>query len=225
MKTNKTDIETMIMPYRVKEIRNLTDASYVVRFDRSGLIFRPGQHLVIGLPGHDEAREYSVYSGKDDEYLEILVRRVENGLISRKLFDLSSDEYLEVNGPFGFFMANAQPPGRKRFLFIASGTGIAPFHSFIRSFPDADYTILHGIRTIDETYGIESFKREGYISCTSRDKKGDHAGYLTSYLKEMTIDEEVIVYLCGNGKMIFDSINILHQKGIPNTRIYTEIYF
>jgi ferredoxin--NADP+ reductase/benzoate/toluate 1,2-dioxygenase reductase subunit len=225
MKMNHPAVQTVIIPNRVIGIRNLTEASYVVRFERNGLIFKPGQHLVVGLTGLDEAREYSVYSGIHDEFLEILVRKVDKGILSHKLSEVIPRDSLEVNGPFGFFMANAQPPGSKKLLFIASGTGIAPFHSFIRSFPDADYFILHGIRTIDETYDHEVYGRDRYISCTSRDNNGDYPGRLTGYLKEMDISEDVTVYFCGNSKMIFDSIDILHNRGIPNTRIFTEVYF
>jgi len=147
----------MIAPYTVSEIRNLSDATYVVRFSKRDLTFRPGQHLVVGVLGMSDAREYSVYSGKDEEYLEIIVREVENGIVSRKLRRMNPGNNLEVNGPYGFFLTNAQPPANKKLLFIASGTGIAPFHSFVKTFPDADYTIVHGIKTIDEAYEKETY--------------------------------------------------------------------
>ena len=138
---------------------------------------------------------------------------------------LNPGNTLEVNGPYGFFMTNAQPPGNKKFLFIASGTGIAPFHSFIQSYPDADYTILHGIRTIDEAYEKEIYAKNRYISCTSRDTNGDFHGRLTAYLKTMDIGIDTMVYLCGNSDMIFESIDILQAKGISNSHIFTEVYF
>lgn len=215
----------MIAPFSVSEIRNLCDASYVVRFNKRDLKFRPGQHLVVGVLGMSDAREYSVYSGKDEEFLEILVREVEDGVVSKKLRRLNPGNTLEVNGPYGFFMTNAQPPAGKKLLFIASGTGIAPFHSFVKSFPEADYTIIHGIRTIDEAYERETYKKDRYIACTSRDDKGDFHGRLTAYLKTIEIEIDTMVYLCGNSDMVFESIDILQEKGLSNSHIFTEVYF
>jgi ferredoxin--NADP+ reductase len=180
---NNPVIQAMVKPYRVSEIRDLTAATYVVRFAKEGMNIRPGQHLVVGIHGRNDAREYSVYSGKDEDFLEILVRKVENGLVSKELHNLNPGDYLEVNGPFGFFMTNVQPPGLRNLLFIASGTGIAPFHSFVKSFPEARYTIIHGIRTMDETYDKETYTNGHYITCTSRDDKGDYHGRLTGYLE------------------------------------------
>lgn len=222
---SKIDIQAMIAPYSVSEIRNLCNASYVVRFSKNNLKFRPGQHLVVGVLGSSDAREYSVYSGRDEEFLEILVREVEDGVVSRKLRRLNMGNTLEVSGPYGFFMTNAQPPENKKMLFIASGTGIAPFHCFVKTYPNADYTIIHGIRTIDEAYEKETYEKGRYISCTSRDEKGDFHGRLTAYLKSLEIDKETMVYLCGNSDMVFESIDILQEKGLSNSHIFTEVYF
>ena len=222
---SKIDIQAMIAPYTVSEIRNLSDASYVVRFSRRNLSFKPGQHLVVGVLGMSDAREYSVYSGTSEDYLEIIVREVENGIVSKKLRKMNPGNTLEVNGPYGFFLTNAQPPSNKKLLFIASGTGIAPFHSFVKTYPNADYTIIHGIRTIEEAYEKNDYKEGRYISCTSRDEKGDFHGRLTSYLKTLEIEKDTMVYLCGNSDMVFETIDILQEKGLSNSHIFTEVYF
>ena len=222
---SKIEIQSMISPYTVSEIRDLSDASYVVRFSKRELTFKPGQHLVVGVLGMSDAREYSIYSGRDEEFLEILVREVDEGVVSKKLRKLKPGNNLEVNGPYGFFLTNAQPPANKKLLFLSSGTGIAPFHSFVKTYPDADYTIIHGIRTIEEAYEKEQYIKGHYVSCTSRDEKGDFHGRLTEYLKKVEIDKETMIYLCGNSDMVFESIDILQEKGISNSHIFTEVYF
>ncbi len=222
---SKIEIQSMVVPFTVSEIRNLSDAAYVVRFNKKDLRFRPGQHLVVGVLGMSDAREYSVYSGRDEEQLEILVREVEKGKVSRQLRRLNPGNTLEVNGPYGFFMTNAQPPENKKFLFIASGTGIAPFHSFAMSWPNADYRIIHGIRSMDEAYEHHLYPDGRYFACTSRDDSGNFQGRLTAYLKDLEIDPETMIYLCGNSDMVFDSIDILQAKGISNSHIFTEVYF
>jgi ferredoxin--NADP+ reductase len=82
----------------------------------------------------------------------------------------------------------------------------------VKTYPQADYTIIHGIRTIDEAYERETYGEGRYIACTSRDDKGDFHGRLTAYLKSLEIDKETMVYLCGNSDMVFESIDILQEK-------------
>lgn len=219
------EIREMVKPYVVNDIIYLTEAAYILRFSRNSMKFTAGQHLVAGLMNTKNLREYSIYSGTQDDYLEILVREVENGIVSKKLKNLSKGDIIEINGPYGFFMHNINPPKSHKYLFIASGTGIAPFHSFARSYPDADFKIIHGIRNCNEAYQKEHYPAGKYISCTSRDSNGEYHGRVTGYLKETEIDTETKIYLCGNSQMIFESIDILERKGIKRSQIFTEVYF
>jgi ferredoxin-NADP reductase len=150
---------------------------------------------------------------------------VDDGSVSKKLRKFAPGDLLEINGPYGFFMYNTQPPGFKKFMFIASGTGIAPFHSFAKSFPDADYKIIHGIRTIDEAYEKSDYQTGSYLSCTSRDDHGDFNGRLTEYLKTADIEPDRMIYLCGNSNMILEAIDILEKRGFSGNNIFTEVYF
>jgi len=215
----------MIKPYKVDKVRLLNDASYILSFDRNGLDFRPGQHIVAGLWGERDTREYSIYSGINDDNLEILVREVENGEVSCKLKNLHPGDPLQVKGPYGYFMYNALPPDFKKLVFLASGTGVAPFHSFARSYPNADYKIIHGIRTIDDAYEKDHYQDGKYFTCTSRDNNGDYAGRLTSYIKSADFDKDTMFYLCGNSEMIYESMEILQKKGFSSSQIFTEVYF
>ena len=76
----------------VLEVRKLTESTTVVRFERNGLDFEPGQYIRVGIEGDAEIRDYSVYSGTHADYLEVLVRRVEDGLVSRQLCDVEAGE-------------------------------------------------------------------------------------------------------------------------------------
>ncbi len=219
------DIKEMVGPWKVEKVRDLCEGTYALRFNRNGMKFRSGQHLVAGLPGSSESREYSIYSGTEDDYLEILVREVEDGAVSRRLRKLSRGDKLEISGPYGFFMYNAQPASFKKLVFLASGTGIAPFHSFVRTHPNADYQLIHGIRTIREAYDKDHYKPGSYVTCTSRDDSGDFHGRLTSYLHTAGFDPDVLIYLCGNSNMILDAMDILQKKGFSQSQMYTEVYF
>ncbi len=128
--------------YLVKEIRELTESTYVVSMERNGLEFRAGQNINLGLVNDPERRDYSIYSGEQDNKLEVLVKEVKEGLVSKKLKWLKEGDRLDTEGPFGFFTIKDEDLKSKKFLFIASGTGIAPFHSMVKSYPDLNYTFF-----------------------------------------------------------------------------------
>ncbi|MCF8226619.1 MAG: hypothetical protein K9J30_12145 [Bacteroidales bacterium] len=211
--------------YVVKDIRDLNESTYVLRFNRGIMEFKPGQHVNIGINEKGEHREYSIYSGTHGDYVEVLIKEVDDGLVSRRLRKLKPGDQLSIRGPFGFFLADAKPASNERLLFVASGTGIAPFHSFMRTFPEADYRLIHGIRNIDEAYDKDHYKESRYFSCTSRGNRGDYNGRLTDYLLEAEEEKAEKVYLCGNSSMIYDAMDILRAQGYRHDQIFTEVYF
>lgn len=219
----KVNVEQAL--FIVDEVRLLTGSTYVLRFSRNDMAFTPGQHLVIGLPGGEEMREYSVYSGNNEEYLEVLIKEIDEGLVSRQLKKIKQGDGIQVRGPYGFFLSKAAGQGEDKLLFIASGTGIAPFHSFVRSLPGADYHIIHGVRNMDEAYDLAHYDRDRITVCTSRENSGDFAGRITDYLLDASLYPEHQVFLCGNRHMILDAMDILRARGIPQQRIFTEVYF
>jgi len=211
--------------YVIEQVRHLTESTYVLRFSRNDMEFNPGQHLVIGIPGSSELREYSIYSGIYEDFLEVLIKEVDDGLVSRQLKTIEAGDKLEVRGPYGFFLTKASIPDAARLLFISSGTGIAPFHSYIRSNQEADYQIIHGVRMMEEAYDLQDYRDGSLQVCTSRDSSGNFEGRLTDYLLDAELDTSRQVYLCGNSNMIFDAMDILRARGIPQSQIFTEVYF
>jgi ferredoxin/flavodoxin---NADP+ reductase len=212
--------------YIVRHIRSLTENTFVLRFDRNEMNFQAGQHLTLGLPGDTQTREYSIYSSTDQPFLEVLVREVNDGLVSKKLHRVNVGDLLQVEGPFGFFTLYDKLPDNKKYLFIATGTGIAPFHSIIGSNPKLNYKILHGVRYRNEAYEKDFYSPEKYTSCTSRDQQGEFFGRVTDYLNTYyEADSDTLVYLCGNYEMIYQVYNILTSKGLNPDQIKTEVYF
>lgn len=212
--------------HRLKAIRNLTESTYVLEVERKGMEFEAGQHILLGEPVNIHKREYSIYSGTEDENLEVLIKEVENGLVSKQLKKLKHGDLLEIEGPLGFFSIDPEMIKQKRkFLFIASGTGISPFHSMIKSTPGLDYQLLHGVRFADEAYEKNAYEPDRYVLCTSRDEKGDFHGRVTDYIKQHEFDKDTVCYFCGNFNMIREAMNLMEKKGIPPAQLHAEVYF
>lgn len=211
--------------YKILNIRQLTDETFSIQLPKARFNFKAGQHISVGIHGNHQSREYSIYSGAHDENLEILVKEVENGHFTPRLRKLKPGHLLEVHGPFGRFGLTAEAAQNGKFVFIASGTGIAPFRSMIRTYPQLNYRLIHGVRHSAEAYDRQEYAPANYTLCTSGDKGGDYHGRLTGYLKNCHFDADTQFYLCGNSNMVFDSIEILKEKGFQRDQIHCEVYF
>jgi len=221
-------IEKKTISQRLSEvvsIRYLTDSAYVLRFCRNEFDFQAGQYLVLGIPGIKQKREYSIYSSVTSPFLEVLIKEVENGFLSKKFRTLKEGDFVQIEGPFGYFVLDERKIPERKFLFIASGTGISPFHSMIMSNPHLNYTLLHGVKFGNEGYDREVYKNGCYIQCTSRDTAGDFHGRVTKYLLHNPVSDNTWVYLCGNSAMIDDAYSLLEQQGVPSNYLHAEVYF
>lgn len=208
--------------HRVISLSNITPTVFILRFERKCLVFSAGQHVNVGIHGSGYTREYSVYSGVDEPFLEILVKEVIDGWVSPKLRELKEGDELMVEAALGYFgLADA---GAKKQLFVATGTGVAPYHCFLQSFPDIDYHLLHGVTELAEGCDREYYG-DKLTLCTSRKDDGDYYGRVTRWLEEHDLSPYKHIYLCGNRKMINEAYQILEAKGMDYRNIHAEAYF
>lgn len=211
---------------KVIGIRYLTDSTYVLRFERKDTPFRAGQHILLGMKNDIQAREYSIYSSEQDDHFEVLIREVREGIVSKQLKHTSPGDPLNFENPVGYFIIKDEDIRTKKFLFIASGTGIAPFHSFVRTYRGLDYMVIHGVRHAGEAYDRKDYDPKRHVLCTSRDKKGDFHGRVTDYLRQHPIeDKDTLCYFCGNCEMIHEAYDILLKQGVRSENLFAEVYF
>lgn len=211
--------------HKVTGLRFLTGNTFILRFSRGNIQFKAGQRIIVGLKGDFDQREYSIYSGEQDDYLEILVRIITDGSVSVKLKLVAPGGSLNINGPFGSLGIESFTRYSAKHIFVATGTGISPFHSMIRSYPGLDYTLFHGVRFKNEAYDSTEYESGRYILCTSNEINEGKKGRVTGPLSRFEPSAEMLFYLCGNGDMIYDVFHILRDKGIPAEKIFSEIYF
>lgn len=210
---------------KIQQIRFLNKSTFVLRFDRDDIQFIAGQHVIVGTKGSLNQREYSIYSGEKHDYLEILVKEVIDGNVSLQLKHCNPGDLVEVNGPFGSFKLETKDMYSRKHMFIATGTGISPFHSMVTSYPGIDYTILHGISYLNEAYEKSDFDHKRYIPCTSKEKNSKYSGRVTDFLPDYPDEQDTVYYICGNSNMIYDASKLLRNKGVSEDRIFTEVYF
>ena len=87
-----------------------------------------GQYL--SLRYQDVTRVYSIASSPNREAVEFCVRRVPGGRLTSELaVDLAAGDEVTLRGPYGELMLEAPSP--RDAVFLATGTGVAPFKGMI----------------------------------------------------------------------------------------------
>lgn len=216
----------MIGSYKVLSNQRVSKHSYVLKTERPPIEIHAGQCFSVGTRGLGINREYSMYSAADAPFVEFLIREVEDGIVSAALAKLQAGDDIQISGPYGEFCLNEQhvKEGRE-FVFLATGTGIAPFRSFVKTYPHLNYRLIHGIRHPDEAYHATDYAPDRYVTCISQPANGEASLRITDYVRANPLKPDTICYLCGNQRMITDAIAIIREQGIHGGNIFTETFF
>lgn len=128
----------------VLEVEHFTDRLFRIRTTRSPNIkFRDGEFLMIGIDTDEKdygyppegklLRAYSVASPNYEDYLEFFSIKVQDGPLTSRLQHIEvGDEMLVNSKAVGTLVMDNVKPGRNLYL-MATGTGVAPFMSIVRS--------------------------------------------------------------------------------------------
>ncbi|MEI8092843.1 MAG: hypothetical protein WCG80_01385 [Spirochaetales bacterium] len=186
--------------------------------------FRAGQVVSLALVEGGPQRMYSLATGSGQGEAGILFNRVEAGELTPSMAELEPGATVWVSEPFGSFPGSAGPA-----VWIATGTGVAPFLSMVLSGLGAGKTLIHGARTLDSFYGQDLLAEHlgtGYVRCcTTEAAPGVFSGRLTRYLEAQPWTADRPYLLCGSAPMIVDVREILFRKGVPFRSILAEVFF
>jgi ferredoxin-NADP reductase len=201
------------------------------------LHFKPGQFVSFSemLGGKKIIRPYSIASMPDGNRFELCLNLVQEGLFSPFLFDLKPGDAVEMGAPLGFFVI--RNPDREA-LFIATGTGIAPFRPMAPDYlqhPQAkQLTLLFGIRYENSVYYRNDFDNLArkhanfrFWPTLSRPEPSwtGRTGHIQTHLLEALGDHrDLDVYICGLKAMVDDVRGILKAMGFDRKQIIFEKY-
>ncbi|HRY32604.1 MAG TPA: FAD-binding oxidoreductase [Bacteroidales bacterium] len=216
--------ELNFKPYPISNIQHLNSNSYLLSFQRD-FDFHAGQILALKIADADTPRYYSIASGINDPQIDILFNVKPGSTFSPRLAGLVPGDLLQVSSPAGMFLGTAGPD-----IWIAAGTGIAPFRSMMRSGLSNGKILLQGASAPESLYFAEEFRAalgEAYVPCLSRHSQpGIFHGRVTDYLRQLDqIDTEKTHYLCGSAEMVVDTRDILTERGVPFGKVLAEVYF
>jgi benzoate/toluate 1,2-dioxygenase reductase subunit len=217
------------LPYSVAltRRRRLTSETFELHFTRPpGFAFKPGQKIT--LIKENIRRDYSLISSPQARELTICVRHVSSGQLTPILDQAEVGDRFQITPPFGFFLYNSTD---QRCVFVATGTGIAPFVAFARS-GVRGFCLLHGVRAIEQLYYRDVLRQlvESYLPCISDVVKTSDSdfpafsGRVTDYLEKTLPPGRYDFYLCGRSDMIRDATRIIDRR-FSDSRVFTETFY
>jgi ferredoxin--NADP+ reductase len=224
--------------------------------------FEPGQFTTLGLPGSakrfkiadpEEAppppdklirRAYSISSSSEKkDYLEFYITLIRSGALTPRLFALKEGDRLFVSPKITGVFTLEDAPQDHHLALVATGTGLAPYMSMIRSIFSRQtirkYAIIHGARhSWDLGYRAELetladyFHNFAYLPIISRPDKeasgwSGAVGYVQDAWKSGAIEKawgfqpvaaNTSVFLCGAPAMIEGMIEVLTGEGFKERK-------
>lgn len=209
---------------KLLERRWVSQKAFEIRIEKPPLFtFEPGQRICLSYDSVE--RDYSMASPPAEKDLRLCIRNVKAGALSPQLSTLSMNTPLNFSGPHGYFTFQPSP---RPAVFIATGTGIAPFCSMVSS-GVSDITLLHGVVQPEDLYYVDFLQPRVtcYKACLSKqdESSADYfAGKVTDYLQMQLAPQAYDFYLCGRSEMIRDATHLIDEK-FSGSLIYTEQYF
>ncbi|MDO8538535.1 MAG: FAD-binding oxidoreductase [archaeon] len=164
--------------------------------------------------------------------------KTETGLMYFMAHKMKVGDTVHMRGPYGKFVMKEDPKG---IIFVATGTGIAPIISMLRTLLKQQYShpikLFFGFRNPDEymykeelesyLYKHKNFELIPTISRPEGFNWSGKTGYVQETLKNFEFKEDISgfdAYLCGLPLACDDSIKILIAKGVNGMRISKEVY-
>ena len=205
--------------------------------------FSAGQYTVVGLYGSEERspnsapevdpiepekllqRPYSIASATTQlQQFEFYISQVKSGQLTPRLFNLNPGDRLFVSNRIVGVFKLAETPPNQDIVMIATGTGMAPYISFIRSYlttrPESRMAVIQGAaKQWDLGYFSElsfledSFENFTYIPTLTEadDTWNSHKLWIEELLEKEILKKEGGIeinpekthfFLCGNPKMV-----------------------
>jgi ferredoxin-NADP reductase len=204
--------------------------------------YLPGQFLSLTVRQADKPvrRSYTIASSPTQrDYVEITVKRVEQGVVSGYLHDkVKEGDRLEVSAPFGSFTFTGKEADS--IVLIGGGVGITPLMTVIRYLTDhgwpQDIFLLYSCRTSrdfifrEELEYLQRRYANLHVVASMTRAAGTEwmgpTGRLTRELIAQSVPDIAarLIHLCGPPPMMEAVKGILTDLRVPPERVRTESF-
>lgn len=198
----------------VSEVTVFGDAAYELVLDipADAPVFLPGQYVNIDVPDSGQHRSYSFSSAPGNKRMTFMIKQVAGGVMSRWLGGAQAGQPLQMTGPLGSFYLRAVT---RPLLFLAGGTGLAPFLSMLEVLAQQGTQqpvhLIYGVTRDQDLVMVDrlvefAHRIPGFTFCTcvaDPQTRHEHQGYVTEHMPAQVFHGgNVDVYLCGPPPMV-----------------------
>ena len=202
--------------------------------------FEPGQFTYVyrDTPRGEERRPYSIASPPHDTgYLDLAVKMVNPDGVSGWLFEREAGDTIHLSRALGGFRFRTPPDVAS--VFLATGTGVAPFRSMIRQVlhqgdPRPLWLFLGSAKPHDLPYHDEFRRLQEqhpnfhYVPTLSRattfEWDGQRGWIQEAFLRTFSGQNAFHAYVCGIKPMVDDVKRLLQDHGLKDSEIHLERY-
>ena len=215
----------MQQKHTIRSVNFLNETLFELTVERLDIPFEAGDCMAIYTP-NGKSRPYSIASGTNEDVLRFLIRKLPLGEVTTQLANVKQGDVINISSPFGWFrpgQENQQAPS----VFFATGTGIAPFLSYLLSSPKQQpLAIYYGITHQNDLNQLPVLKNTGQLNLAiSQEHSPYHYGRITDILDNVPLNPMISYYCCGREKMITEITEWLTHRNIPLSSIHREVFF
>lgn len=214
------------------------DIRFLVLSNSNQIEFFAGQYLTFKL-SNKVNRSYSIASEPGIDKLEFLIGINPTGVGSSFINQLQVGDNITAIGPLGFFTIEkhcSQIKESDSFIFIATGTGIAPIRSIIKDLLinkkiKNNIYLFFGLRFDKQAYLFDefdnlasmfsNFKFYPVISRPSLDWSG-YTGYCQDIIAKSDLDKNSYIFVCGSNKNVDSITKFLIDNNFKKENIFFE---
>ena len=196
--------------------------------------FRPGQFLMLEVPGYGEAPISISSSSSNQEFIELCIRKA--GHVTSAMFEAKQGAMVSIRGPFGTSFPMEAMRGHN-VLMVAGGLGIAPIRAplfWIGNHRDwyKDVRMLYGAKEPSQllfNYQFEEWQKVSNVNLMTIVEHPDdswkgRSGMITALFDEFAIDpDNTFAIVCGPPVMFKFVCSHLDRLGIPMNRMFVSL--
>ncbi|MFH1723729.1 MAG: FAD/NAD(P)-binding protein [Elusimicrobiota bacterium] len=234
MRTDKVYKCELINIVELTSMEKLFHLKIIDPRERKLFSFRPGQFVMVQVPGSGEVPVSISSSSNNREFLELCVRRA--GRTTGMLHRARIGAKVGIRGPFGSSFPMEEMAGHN-VLLIAGGLGLAPLRAPIcwvneRRDQYGDVHILYGAKEPSQmlfTYEFKEWERVNHINLLTIVEKADKAwkggtGLITELFRDFSIKPlDTYAIVCGPPVMFKFVCGHLDSIGVPMNRMFVSL--
>lgn len=215
-------------------VDQLSETSFGLRVKLSKPIgFLPGQYVNLTVPGTDKHRSYSFSSAPGADEATFLIRNLPGGVMSSYLGgQVKAGDALTATGPMGAFYLR---PIERAQLWLAGGTGLAPFLSMLEQVaeqgPDQPIVLYYAVTRAADLVELDRVnalaEKIGNVTVitilAAEEDAHERKGFVTDHVTAEDLnDGDCDVYLCGPPPMVDAVRTHFDELGVAPANFFYE---